>query len=100
MSDQQCPGIDSVCPLGVVMPDGSVPVIRHTASHGYQMGELRPLKDGKPIHGAIVEVAVKSGQWCPMKPVISPSNGPIMVNSAEYRDGWTNIFGHQTYGVA
>lgn len=103
MSEQsECPGVDKVCFLGVVMPDGSVPVIRHTRNHGNQIGELRPLEDGKPVNGALVEVegSGKPGDWCQMKPLISSQEGPAMVNSREYKDGWTSIFGHQDYGQA
>lgn len=100
MSEQECPGVDAVCPLGVMTPYGGELVIRHTRNHDYQMGELRPLIEGKPIYGELVQVEGKPGEWCSMTPILNTKSGPALVNSKEYTDGWTNIFGHQTYGVA
>jgi hypothetical protein len=99
MSDNEgCPGTDTVCPLGPPGEDGAIRVVRHTHDHGYEMGTLRPLEEGKPIHGELVQVE-GDGLWRKVKPILRKS-GPSMINSKEYREGWTTIFGHQTYGDA
>lgn len=103
MSEEEgeCPGADTVFPLGVVLPDNSMPVVRHTHDHQYEMGSIRPLEDGKPIQGELVSLEGKPGEWCKVKPMIkTKTKGPAKVNSREYIEGWTNIFGHQDYGVS
>lgn len=104
MSDElDCPGADTIYPLGVVMPDGSVPVVRHTRDHGYQMGALRRPPEGKPIYGELMQLEESDGPWHRVRPVLGASEsrkGPAKVNSQEYLKGWTNIFGHQTRGEA
>ncbi len=101
MNEQEHPGVDTVCPMGPPRADGTLRVLHHTRNGTYSMAELRPLQDGKPLMGQLVKIE-GSGVWRQMKPIITgaPKSGPAIANSREYCDGWTTIFGHQTYGQA
>lgn len=101
MDDKKCPGDDAIYPLPTRLPDGSIPVIHHDKDHNLQMGSICELKDGQPITGDVVQLEdYQPGRWCKMKTVVTGRKGPAKVNSAAYKQGWTNIFGKQTRGQA
>lgn len=100
MNELEHPGVDTACPIGPPQANGVLPVLRHKGNGVYVLGELHPLQHGKPIYGELVTVH-GDGEWRQLKPMLGGlTNGPTMVNSREYREGWTTIFGHQTYGQA
>lgn len=81
-----------------------------------EAGEVRPLEEGKPIHGDVVKLRAREGVPLvydvdvevpaqpataaapatttePSKPPARKGGGPPMVASDEYRNGWTAVFG-------
>jgi hypothetical protein len=66
-----------------------------------EAGEVRPLKDGKPLgSGEIVKLAPRAGspRLCDVEVVArigpeSRGSGPPQVATAAYRESWDRIFG-------
>jgi len=66
-----------------------------------EVGELRTLKEGKPVVGELVKLTPRAGQErlfdCEVLVDNSPGrltgNGPAKVSSEAYRDHWDQIFG-------
>jgi len=93
--DDRCDGSD-VAFLGPPAPGGGVHVLRHKSDHSLETGVLKPLEDGKPIYGEIVQMRPReNGLGYDVLPLeeADPSSGPAMVNNRAYRDGWDTIFG-------
>jgi hypothetical protein len=98
--------------LGPPTPDGQgVRVLRATTSLDsprVETGELRALKEGKPITGEVLTLEprkenprvcdVKSS-WKPPAPEPSASRkGPAQVATQTYRDNWDEVFGSTAVG--
>ena len=75
-----------------------------------ELGEVRPLKDGKPIAGEIVQLSPRAGApaLCDVEvvakvtpaaavaevaPGVRDAKGPAKVSSPAYRTSWERIFG-------
>jgi hypothetical protein len=69
-----------------------------------EVGEVRPLADGKPVTGEIVTLKPRSDapRVCDVKveyapqaaaPATDTQKGPAQVATAKYRDNWELIFG-------
>lgn len=78
-----------------------------------EAGEVRPLEEGKPIHGDVVKLRAREGS--PLvydvdvevpaparastpepqetKAPVRERTGPAMVATDEYREGWAAVFG-------
>jgi hypothetical protein len=63
------------------------------------LGELRPMKEGKPIHGDVVSLKPREDQPGAYDvdvkvaaPAPAPKSGPAQVATAAYRSSWTRIF--------
>src|SRR3954452_9044912 len=81
-------------------------VIRKRAD-AIEVGEIRSLEEGKPIHGEVVKLKPRKDQerlfdvevLVPQDeaaPRALPHAGPAQVASAAYRRGWDAIFGDRT----
>ena len=63
------------------------------------MGELRGLKEGRPITGEIVTLEPRKDnpRVCDVTQSYAPKEsshkGPAKVATAAYRDGWDEVFG-------
>lgn len=84
--------------------------MHHLGNGEFEAGTLRKLREGQPITSRLVTIE-GDGDWRKMHTVHGarkekaeatppPSKGPAMVNSATFRDNWTNIFGGKTRGQA
>lgn len=97
--DGQCDESD-VAFLGPPAPGGGVHVLRHRSDHSMETGVLRPLEDGRPIHGEIVQIRKRENgpgfDVLPPEDALAGQGGPPMVNSQAYKDGWDTIFGKKT----
>lgn len=79
-----------------------------------ELGELRPMREGQPIHGDVVrltqreehsmlydcEVMLPAQKPKPLEtaakePALAPHKGPARVTSEAYRGGWEAIFGNR-----
>jgi hypothetical protein len=77
-----------------------VNVLRARDRH-LELGEMRPLKEGKPITGEVVQLTPRAGAKNAfdvevLAKVSSPAlaaAGPAQVATREYRDGWDRVFG-------
>jgi hypothetical protein len=66
-----------------------------------ELGEMRPLKEGKPITGEVVQLTARAGAPNAfdvevLAKVTGPAlaaAGPAQVATREYRDGWDRVFG-------
>jgi len=75
--------------------DGMIPVVRHTGDHQTQTGIARRLKEGQPLNGSrLIQVQRRPDGLYDFKE-LSPHEGPVMVNSKAFRDGWEGIFGQR-----
>jgi hypothetical protein len=111
MAKKECQLHGDRMQIGPDRGDGLHPCVRHTPDHKISPGWVKPLKQGKPLNGASVvylqydpsigDFEVKS-TYEPNQPKdmstktqASPSTGPAMVASDEYRSGWDRIFGQK-----
>lgn len=92
--------------LGGKTEDGGGHNIVRLRPEGASIGEIRPLQEGKPIHGEVVQLAPhQNAPWvCDVKVAVPPPqpsqqdapserHGPAQVASPRYRDSWERIFG-------
>jgi hypothetical protein len=80
-----------------------------------ELGELRPMREGQPIHGDVVKLtqreehallfdcevlvpSAKPQEPAPPAPKQLPHKGPPRVTSDAYRGGWDAIFGGRRSG--
>jgi len=100
---------DDVVLLGGPTDDGEgVRVLRARGQAGsVEVGEVRPMKEGKPLTGGEVVKLVpraESPRVCDVEvlakvsppsgaPAPGPRVGPAQVATQEYRDSWERIFG-------
>lgn len=68
---------------------------------GVEIGELRPMVHGKPIHGEVVRTELDFVRGtATMRSLVPPTvapprSGPPKVTSDAYRGGWDAIFGEK-----
>lgn len=107
--------------LGGQTEDGGGQRVLRLRPEGASLGEVRPLKEGQPIHGEVVQlkprgeapgvcdvsVLVPSRQPAPARPSTPPAErasaaprapagphqGPPQVATPAYRSNWDRIFG-------
>jgi hypothetical protein len=70
---------------------------------GIELGELRPVQEGKPIHGELVKLSPRKEhdrlfdvEVLVPRPAAQGAKahaGPAMVANEAYRDNWESIFG-------
>jgi hypothetical protein len=68
-----------------------------------EIGELRGIREGQPIHGDVVKLTPREGQdrvfdvevllKAPAPRLAPARTGPAQVASAAYRSNWESIFG-------
>lgn len=88
--------------LGPPTPDGEGVHVIRAREERVETGELRALKEGKPITGEIVSLEprkenprvcdVKSSYRAPSA-VGAKKKGPAQVATEQYRDNWDEVFG-------
>lgn len=94
---------DVVLPLGPTEDGGGVKVLR-ARDERVEVGEVRPLEEGKPIHHEVVKLAPrKDAPWlCDVEVTFAPKSppgsssehkGPAQVATPAYRDHWDKVFG-------
>lgn len=105
MSNKDKPNEDG--DLALVGPpdeEGVRPVLRRHSNDSWSGGRIIPLKEGKPILGELVTLTEREGGGFTMKPMLNndepvkvetTKDGPAMVNSQVFRNGWDNIFGQK-----
>ena len=94
MDDEKkgCDGSD-IALLGPPAEDGGIHVLRHRPDHSIETGVLKPLRDGHPLYGEIVQMTPREdGLGYDVVPIEIPGQGPAMVNNKAYRDGWDTVF--------
>lgn len=77
--------------------DGKGIRIVRARPEGLQIGEVRPLEEGKPVHGEIVTLKPREGEprVCDVEVHYAhkPAHGrPAQVASDRYRENWAQIF--------
>lgn len=102
--EKKCPGDDFVSVLSV-NEDRSLTVLRHRPDHTVIPAVLEPVRDGKPIHSELIGLKPRPDGNFSVETLYEPesartksaetrrSEGPAMVNSRGYRDGWEGIWG-------
>jgi hypothetical protein len=105
---------NDVMKVGPDLGDGFRPYIRHKSDCSMETGWVKPHPDGKPIGDAdgLIQLEGREGgdvfnvKTLYERPrhagdVAGDKNGPAMVSSPAYRDGWDRIFGNKaTVGQA
>lgn len=92
--------------LGPPTADGEGVRVLRAREDRIEAGEMRPIKDGAPIHGEIVKLSPREGAphvcdvevtYAAPKRASAPSDGrgkgPAQVATHGYRAGWDEIFG-------
>ncbi len=104
--------------IGDATDDGGGRKVLRLRPDGVAVGEVRPLREGQPIQGEVVQlkpregapwvcdvdVAVPAPQLAPSTAASTPAprveappaerrSGPAQVATAAYRDSWERIFG-------
>lgn len=93
-------------------PDGTGKVVLRAREDRVEVGAMRPLRDGQPLHGEVVrltprrdterlfDVEVLHASSAPQPPKDSTPGeaaprrkGPARVSSERYRAGWEAVFG-------
>jgi hypothetical protein len=95
--------------LGPPTTDGEGIHVLRAREDRIEAGEVRPVKDGAPIHGEIVQLTPREGapQVCDVQVTYAPKTspkaalptrgkGPAQVATRSYRDRWDEIFGKAT----
>ena len=85
--------------LGPPTPDGQGVHVLRAREERIEAGELRALKEGKPITGEVVslEPRKENPRVCDVKSSIAapspgPKKGPAQVASEKYRENWDQVF--------
>jgi hypothetical protein len=84
--------------LGPPTPDGEGVHVLRAREERLEAGELRALKEGKPITGEIVSLQPRkeNPRVCDVKssyaPSSSPKKGPAQVATEKYRENWDEVF--------
>ncbi|HEY8075491.1 MAG TPA: hypothetical protein VIF62_15310 [Labilithrix sp.] len=85
--------------LGPPTADGDGVHVLRARNEKLEAGELRALKEGKPVIGEIVSLEPRKDDprvcdvresWKP--PAVESKKGPAQVASSAYREGWEQIF--------
>ena len=86
--------------LGPPTTDGEGVHVLRAREERIEAGELRALKEGKPITGEVVSLEprkenprvcdVRSSYAAPSTP--APKKGPAQVASEKYRENWDQVF--------
>ena len=98
MADDESHGSKTdVVVLGPPTRDGEGVHVLRAREERVETGELRALKEGKPITGEIVslEPRKENPRICDVKSSYSPSSpkkGPAQVASEKYRENWDEVF--------
>jgi hypothetical protein len=93
--------------LGPPTADGAGVHVLRAREEKVEVGELRALEEGRPIHGEVVTLSPRKDnpRVCDVKdsyraPGLAPTpvmalthKGPAKVATEAYRDGWDEIFG-------
>jgi hypothetical protein len=104
MSDDAPPKPSDVVLLTGPTEDGEGIRVLRARDDRVETGEVRPLKEGKPLGaGELVKLAPreKSPRVCDVEvlakvPAPEPSNKPAQVATRAYRESWERIFGERT----
>lgn len=97
------PGTDVVLVHGRTDDQAGLRVLRAREGR-VELGEVRPLQHGKPIHGELVQLTPRADSplLCDVSPVLdqpqpsSSRHGPAQIATRSYRDSWERIFGGAT----
>jgi hypothetical protein len=100
------PPQEDVVILGPPTADGAGVQVLRARDEKVEVGELRALEEGRPIHGEVVTLAPRKDnpRVCDVKdsyrapaatgPALALTHkGPAKVATEAYRDGWDEIFG-------
>lgn len=84
--------------LGPPTPDGEGVRVLRAREERIEAGELRALREGKPVTGEIVSLEPRKDnpRVCDVKSSFTPPGarkGPAQVASQSYRDNWDEVFG-------
>lgn len=106
MADDNNDNGNDLMKVGPDLGNGVRPYIRHKADCSMETGWVKPHADGEPVGYAdgLVQLEGRKGDDVfnvrtlyerPRQPgdVAGDKNGPAMVSSPAYRDGWDRIFG-------
>ena len=85
--------------LGPPTPDGEGVHVLRAREERIEAGELRAVKEGKPITGEVVslEPRKENPRVCDVRssyaaPSAGPKKGPAQVASEKYRENWDQVF--------
>ena len=98
---KDAPPKNDVVMLGPPTADGGGVHVLRARNEQLEAGELRSIKEGKPIVGEIVSLEPRpdNPRICDVRESYRPSaeggpkKGPAQVATKEYRDNWDEVFG-------
>lgn len=81
--------------------------VRHKSDHTVELGEMRPVAEGRPLFGELVRISgdgpaydVESVYDTASGESEASGKGPAKVTTEAYRRGWDAIFGKRPAGQA
>jgi hypothetical protein len=103
MSDEPKPDAPPVDVVLLHSPtqDGRGAQVVRLKGDDVSLGEVRPLEEGKAIHGEVVRLSPREGAPAFMRNVeilheakpVAHHGGPPQVATSAYRDNWETVFG-------
>ncbi len=91
---------NDVVVLGPPTADGAGVHVIRARNEQLEAGELRTLKEGKPVVGEVVSLEPRpdNPRICDVRESYRPSapkKGPAQVATREYRENWDEVFGRK-----
>lgn len=83
-------------------PDGEGWNVLRKRAERLEIGAIRAVEEGKPLHGEVVRLSARDDsprlfdvdvQYAPEAPLAAERGGPAQVASDQYRKGWDAVFG-------
>lgn len=99
MSDDEAPPKQDVVFVHSALEDGEgFRVLRHR-DDALEVGEIRAVQEGRPLHGEMVRLSPREGserlfdvEVLVSRQEVAPRSGPAQVATAAYRANWEAIF--------
>jgi hypothetical protein len=106
VSDDEAPPKQDVVFMHSALEDGEGFRVLRQRDDALEVGELRAVQEGRPLHGEMVRLSPREGsdrvfdvEVLVSRKETAPRSGPAQIATAAYRANWETIFrAHDTDG--